>query len=233
MRVLLVRGASSTAPSVDALFANKGSLVRIVTTDEDWVELAKMNECDLIVLDLDAGDTSSFRAIETMRDAGVDAPVLVTSENRELETKLRCFRSGADDYVTKPFDNEELIARASAVARRGQPFAKPVLNIGKLKVHLDAQFVETDAGPVKLTGREFKALEILGRLKGQVVTKEKFIHHMYPTGDAPEAKIIDVYISQVRKKLSAATGGEKYIHTVWGSGYVMRAPKSSEIGHAA
>jgi two-component system, cell cycle response regulator CtrA len=150
--------------------------------------------------------------------------VLILSGINEMDSKVRSFGFGADDYVTKPFHREELIARIHAVVRRSKGHSQSVIRTGKLAVNLDAKTVEVDGARVHLTGKEYAMLELLSLRKGTTLTKEMFLNHLYGGMDEPELKIIDVFICKLRKKLSMATEGENYIETVWGRGYVLREP---------
>jgi len=133
--------------------------------------------------------------------------------------------SGADDYVTKPFHKQELVARSHAIIRRSQGHAESVIETGRLTVNLDSKIVEIDEKPLHLTGKEYSMLELLSLRQGSTLTKEAFLNHLYNGIDEPEAKIIDVFICKIRKKIMDATEGENYIHTEWGRGYVLRPPE--------
>jgi two-component system cell cycle response regulator CtrA len=152
----------------------------------------------------------------------VQTPVLILSGISEMDSKVRSFGFGADDYVTKPFHREELVARIQAVVRRSKGHSQSIIRTGKLAVNLDAKTVEVDGNRVHLTGKEYQMLELLSLRKGTTLTKEMFLNHLYGGMDEPELKIIDVFICKLRKKLSLACEGENYIETVWGRGYVLR-----------
>jgi two-component system cell cycle response regulator CtrA len=129
---------------------------------------------------------------------------------------------GADDYITKPFNKDELVARINAIVRRAKGHSQSVIQTGKLTVNLDAKSVEVEGGRLHLTGKEYAMLELLSLRKGTTLTKEMFLNHLYGGMDEPELKIIDVFICKLRKKIASATGGDNYIETVWGRGYVLR-----------
>jgi two-component system cell cycle response regulator CtrA len=158
----------------------------------------------------------------------VQTPVLILSGINEMDSKVRSFGFGADDYVTKPFHREELVARIHAVVRRSKGHSQSVIRTGKLAVNLDAKTVEVDGARVHLTGKEYAMLELLSLRKGTTLTKEMFLNHLYGGMDEPELKIIDVFICKLRKKLSMACEGDNYIETVWGRGYVLREPDEVE-----
>ncbi|MGH7008452.1 MAG: response regulator transcription factor, partial [Stellaceae bacterium] len=135
---------------------------------------------------------------------------------------------GADDFLCKPFDRRELIARIQAIVRRAKGHSESTIRTGKLNVNLDSRTVEADGAPLHLTGKEYGILELLSLRKGTTLTKEMFLNHLYGGMDEPELKIIDVFVCKLRKKLAAATSGANYIETVWGRGYVLRDPPDAE-----
>ncbi|MFN3577934.1 MAG: response regulator transcription factor, partial [Tabrizicola sp.] len=140
---------------------------------------------------------------------------------------------GADDYLTKPFHREELVARIHAIIRRSKGHSQSVIKTGRVSVNLDAKTVDVDGKAVHLTGKEYQMLELLSLRKGTTLTKEMFLNHLYGGMDEPELKIIDVFICKLRKKLAEATGGDNYIETVWGRGYVLRDPLAGTGGKLA
>ena len=156
------------------------------------------------------------------------------SGNSGIEDKVRGLGVGADDYMTKPFHKDELVARIHAIVRRSKGHAQSVIQTGGLKVNLDTKTVDVNGQRVHLTGKEYQMLELLSLRKGTTLTKEMFLNHLYGGMDEPELKIIDVFICKLRKKLAAATGGKHYIETVWGRGYVLRNPEDeADTGEAA
>ena len=186
------------------------------------ISLALREPYDVILLDLNLPDMHGYDVLKKLRVARVTTPVLILSGVNEMDSKVRSFGFGADDYVTKPFHREELIARIHAVVRRSKGHSQSVIRTGKLAVNLDAKTVEVDGARVHLTGKEYAMLELLSLRKGTTLTKEMFLNHLYGGMDEPELKIIDVFICKLRKKLSMACDGDNYIETVWGRGYVLR-----------
>jgi len=184
----------------------------------------RQNSVDLVLLDLNLPDMSGYEVLKTLRVAKVGTPILILSGLAGIENKVRGLGFGADDYMTKPFHKNELVARIHAVVRRSKGHSQSVINTGKLAVNLDTKTVEVDSQCVHLTGKEYQMLELLSLRKGTLITKEMFLNHLYGGMDEPELKIIDVFVCKLRKKLSAATSGENYIETVWGRGYVLREP---------
>ena len=151
---------------------------------------------------------------------------LATSQARKQKV-IDGLERGADDYLTKPFHREELVARIHAIVRRSKGHSQSIIHTGKIAVNLDAKTVEVEGTTVHLTGKEYQMLELLSLRKGTTLTKEMFLNHLYGGMDEPELKIIDVFICKLRKKLDKATGGENYIDTVWGRGYVLRDPQTA------
>jgi two-component system cell cycle response regulator CtrA len=149
---------------------------------------------------------------------------LILSGLAELDHKIKGLGFGADDFLTKPFDRRELVARIQAIVRRSKGHSESTIRTGKLLVNLDSRIVSVEDQPVHLTGKEYGILELLSLRKGTTLTKEMFLNHLYGGMDEPELKIIDVFVCKLRKKLAQATGGKHYIETVWGRGYVLRDP---------
>ena len=228
MRILLVEDDPTTSKSIELMLQNANLNVYATDLGEEGIDLAKLYDYDLILLDLNLPDMNGHEVLRQLRIAKVETPILILSGADDTENKLKGFGFGADDYMTKPFHRQELIARIHAIVRRSKGHAQSVIATGKFAVNLDAKTVEVDDKPVHLTGKEYQMLELLSLRKGTTLTKEMFLNHLYGGMDEPELKIIDVFICKLRKKLSEATGGENYIETVWGRGYVLRDPASSE-----
>lgn len=227
MRVLLVEDDAAMKDSIELMLKSAGMVVDSTDLGEDGLEIGKLYDYDIIILDIMLPDMDGFEVLRRLRDARVQTPVLILSGLSESENKVKGLGSGADDYLTKPFNREELVARIQAIVRRSAGHSQSVIDTGRLSVNLDAQTVEVDGQSVHLTGKEYGILELLSLRKGTTLTKEMFLNHLYGGMDEPELKIIDVFICKLRKKLSAATEGENYIETVWGRGYALRDPEDT------
>jgi two-component system cell cycle response regulator CtrA len=224
MRVLLIEDDRATAQGIELMLKSEGFNTYVTDYGEEGVDLGKLYDYDIILLDLNLPDMPGFDVLKTLRVAKVDTPILILSGNADIDNKVRGLGSGADDYMTKPFHKEELIARIHAVVRRSKGHSQSIIKTGDIAVNLDAKTVEVNSQRVHLTGKEYQMLELLSLRKGTTLTKEMFLNHLYGGMDEPELKIIDVFICKLRKKLSAATNGENHIETVWGRGYVLRDP---------
>jgi len=228
MRILLVEDDPTTSKSVEMMLSNANLNVYATDLGEEGVDLARLYDYDLILLDLNLPDMNGHEVLRQLRMGKIETPTLVLSGYDDAENKIKSFGFGADDYMTKPFHREELIARIHAIVRRSKGHAQSAIQTGLILVNLDAKTVEVDGSPVHLTGKEYQMLELLSLRKGTTLTKEMFLNHLYGGMDEPELKIIDVFICKLRKKLAQATGGENYIETVWGRGYVLRDPVREE-----
>ncbi len=224
MRILLVEDDPTTSRSIELMLTHANLNVYCTDLGEEGVDLAKLYDYDLILLDLNLPDMTGHEVLRQLRMAKVETPILILTGTDDTENKVRSFGFGADDYLTKPFHREELVARIHAIIRRSKGHAQSVIHTGKIAVNLDAKIVESEGQTVHLTGKEYQMLELLSLRKGTTLTKEMFLNHLYGGMDEPELKIIDVFICKLRKKLAEATGGENYIETVWGRGYVLREP---------
>ncbi len=224
MRVLLVEDDASTAKAIELSLASEGIICDTTQLGEEGLEIGKIYDYDIIILDLMLPDIDGYEVLRRFRAARVTTPILILSGLSGPDQKIKGLGYGADDYLTKPFNKGELIARIQAIVRRSKGHSESIIRTGKLSVNLDTRSVEVDAKPLHLTSKEYAILELLSLRKGTTLTKEMFLNHLYGGIDEPELKIIDVFICKLRKKLATAAGGENYIETVWGRGYVLKDP---------
>jgi two-component system, cell cycle response regulator CtrA len=226
MRVLLIEDDSSIAQSIELML--KSESFNVYTTDlgEEGVDLGRLYDYDIILLDLNLPDMSGFEVLRSLRVSKVRTPILILSGLASIEHKVKGLGFGADDYMTKPFHKTELIARVHAIVRRSQGHAQSVVQTGDLIVNVDAKTVHINQVRVHLTGKEYQMLELLCLRRGTTITKEMFLSQLYGGMDEPEIKIIDVFMCKVRKKLATASNGKDYIETVWGRGYLLREPEA-------
>jgi len=211
MRVLLVEDDPTTSKSIELMLTHANLNVYTTELGEEGI------------------DMTGHDVLRQLRLARIETPILILSGADDTDSKIKGFGFGADDYLTKPFHREELVARIHAIIRRSKGHSQSVIRTGLINVNLDAKTVDVASKAVHLTGKEYQMLELLSLRKGTTLTKEMFLNHLYGGMDEPELKIIDVFICKLRKKLNEATGGQSYIETVWGRGYVLRDPEPSEM----
>lgn len=222
MRVLLVEDDASVANSIVTMLNSESFVVDTADLGEDGLEIGKIYDYDIILLDLMLPDIDGYEVLNRLRAAKVNTPILILSGLSDMEHKVKGLGVGADDYMTKPFQKSELVARIQAIIRRSKGHSQSVITVGRLSVNLDNRTAQIDGQPVHLTGKEYAILELLALRKGTTLTKEMFLNHLYGGVDEPELKIIDVFVCKLRKKLSSASSGENFVETVWGRGYVLR-----------
>ena len=228
MRVVLIEDDASTARSVELMLKSEGFNVYTTDLGADGADLGKVYDHDIILLDLNLPDMSGFEVLRSLRLSKVKTPILILSGLAGTEDKVKGLGIGADDYLTKPFHKDELVARIQAIVRRSKGHAQSVIQTGELVINLDTKTVEVNGHRVHLTRKEYQMLELLSLRKGMPLTKEMFLNHLYGGMDEPELKIIDVFICKLRKKLANASSGKNFIETVWGRGYVLREPSDED-----
>ncbi|HTP77211.1 MAG TPA: response regulator transcription factor [Rhizomicrobium sp.] len=232
MHALLIEDEPVVAQCIKRMLETEGFTVTTAELGEEGRRLASEGSFDIVVLDLQLPDVSGLNVLRSLRDVGVATPVLVLSGIAAQETKVDALRFGADDYLTKPFHRDELIARMRAVVRRARSHARSVITTGKIEVDLDAKMVSVDGAQIALTTKEYEVLELLSLRKGMTLTKEVILNQIYGGMDEPNEKIVDVFVCKLRKKLNLATNGRDYITTVWGRGYELRDPSAVQTAAA-
>jgi len=230
MRVLLIEDDVTTSAKIEVMLQNEEFVCDVASLGEDGLQQGKLYDYDIIILDLLLPDMDGYEVLRRLRAARVRTPVLILSGLDALNDKVKGLGFGADDFLTKPFDHRELVARIQAIIRRSKGHPETTIRTGKLLVNLDSRTVTVDDQPLHLTGKQFGMLELLSLRKGTALTKEMFLNHLYGGMDEPELKIIDVFICTLRKKLAQATGGAHYIETIWGRGYQLRDPEGTAVG---
>ena len=218
---MLIEDDSATAQSIELML--KSESFNVYTTDlgEEGIDLGKIYDYDIILLDLNLPDMSGFDVLRSLRVSKIKAPILILTGLDTIEDKVRGLGFGADDYITKPFHRDDLVARINAIVRRSRGHAESVIQTGDLIVDLGTKKVEVNGLRVHLTGKEYQILELLSLRKGTTLSKEMFLNHLYGDMDEPDAKIIDVFICKLRKKLASASGGNEFIETLWSRGYTL------------
>lgn len=224
MRILVIEDDAATSKNIKLSLESQGFVCQTTGIGEDGLEIARHYDYDLIILDLMLPDIDGYEILRRLRTVQISTPVLILSGLSDIDDKIKGLGFGADDYLTKPFNKEELVARVRAIIRRSMGHPDSVITVGRLTVDLNSKIVEIDGKPLRLTGREYAILELLAIRKGATLSKEVFLNHLYGGMEEPEFKIIDVFVCKLRKKLTDALGDENYIETVWGRGYVLLDP---------
>jgi two-component system OmpR family response regulator len=195
--------------------------VSLVTNGEEGERIAASESFDVVILDMRLPGKSGLDVLQSLRARGYETPVLVLTAQDAVDAKVRTFRAGADDYVTKPFAFEELLARVEALSRRPKVMASPVLKVADLEVNRDTREVHRDGQPIELTPKEFAVLEYLMRHAGRVMSRTLITEYAWGYHFDPGTNIVDVVINHLRKKIDAGRA-KKLITTVRGVGYVVK-----------
>src|SRR6516225_3326146 len=230
MRVLVAAGDVFAAVRIRAMLAKENMICDATELGRDSLLLGKLYDYDIILLGLAEPDSEGYRLLQQLRAARVRTPILILSGRGELDEKVKFLRFGADDFLTKPVDRRELVARILAIVRRSKGHCQSTIRTGKLAVNLDTRVVSVDGEAVCLTPKEYGILELLSLRKGSILTRGMFLSHVYGGMDEPQPKIIDIFMCSLRRKLAHATGGSSYIETVRGGGYELREPATMPVG---
>ena len=195
--------------------------VSLVSNGEEGERIAASESFDVVILDMRLPGKSGLDVLQSLRARGFETPVLVLTAQDAVDAKVRTFRAGADDYVTKPFAFEELLARVEALSRRPKAMASPILKVADLEVNRDTREVHRDGQLIELTPKEFAVLEYLMRHAGRVMSRTLITEYAWGYHFDPGTNIVDVVINHLRKKVDAGRA-KKLITTVRGVGYVIK-----------
>jgi DNA-binding response OmpR family regulator len=222
MRVLVIEDERRLAQNVArSLREAAGFAVDLAYEGEDGLFMAEANPYDLIILDLMLPVIDGLQVLGRLRRDGHHVPVLVLTARDEKESIVKLLNSGADDYLSKPFDLGELIARAKAIIRRGKGHDQAVLRVADLEVDTIRHSVRRAGREIQLTGMEYRVLEYLAHRTGAVVSKTELLEHLYDYNWEKFSNVIEVYISSLRRKIEGNLF-PPIIHTLRGQGYVLR-----------
>ena len=233
MRVLIIEDDRPTSQSTELMLKADGFNVFTTDLGEEGIDLGKLYAYDIILLDLNLPDISGYEVLRGLRISKINTPILVLSGANSIEDKVKGLGLGADDYLTKPFQRAELVARIRAIVRRSHGHAQSLVQIGDLVVNLDQKSVAVCGAHVHLTTKEYQILELLCIRKGSTLTKEMFLNQLYGGMDEPDMKIVDVFMCKIRKKLAKASGGQEFIETIWGRGYALCEPLDQQMSISA
>jgi len=222
MKILVVEDDRSVGQFVKRGLEEQRIQTDLITDGKEALDRASQANYDVIVLDLRLPSLSGQEVLRTLRDRGVETPVLVLTAQDAVESKVQALRTGADDYVTKPFAFEELLARVEALYRRPRDIASPVLSVANLEIDTGKHEVTRDGRVLELTPKEYSVLEYLARNAGRVMTRTLITEYAWGYHFDPGTNVVDVVINRLRKKVDQGYQ-VKLIHTVRGVGYVLKA----------
>ncbi len=222
MRVLLIEDDNLTAKSIELVLAEEGIVCDIAQTGQEGVDLGMIYDYDIILLDLVLPGIDGYKVMEKLKAGKIKTPVFILSGLSSADKKIKALELGADDYLTKPFDKAELLARIKAIVRRSKGHCESTSQFGNFTINFDTRIIDANGSQVHLTNKEYAILELLAMRKGTVVTKEMFLNHLYNGVNDPSIKIVDVFICKIRQKLSKASRGINCIETVQGYGYMLK-----------
>ncbi|MGD2135456.1 MAG: response regulator transcription factor [Gemmatimonadales bacterium] len=222
MKILVVEDDRTVGQYVQRGLEEQRYNVDVVDDGTEGLERASQTTYDVIVLDLRLPGLSGVEMLRMLRDRGIETPVLVLTAQDAVESKVQALRTGADDYVTKPFAFEELLARVEALGRRPKEIQPPVIEVADLEVDTGRHEVRRAGAAIDLTPKEYTVLEYLARNAGRVMSRTLITEYAWDYHFDPGTNIVDVVINRLRKKVEQAQG-PKLIHTVRGVGYVLKA----------
>ena len=229
MKILVIEDDPTVGQFVKRGLEQQRWAVDLVADGNEGEQTAMAGSYDLIILDMRLPGKPGLQVLNALRAKGFERPVLVLTAQDAIDAKVETLRAGADDYVTKPFAFEELLARVEALSRRPRVLASPSLKISDLELHLDTREVTRGDGPIELTPKEYTVLEYLMRHAGRVMSRTLITEYAWGYHFDPGTNIVDVVINHLRKKIDA-NHTQKLIHTIRGVGYVIRAEASHSQG---
>jgi two-component system cell cycle response regulator CtrA len=221
MKVLLIEDEFATSRGIEMVLRGEDIYVDIAECGEEGIDFARHFDYDAIILDLNLPDMNGLEVLRNLRRGRVDTPVIILSGSAAMDSKITALNGGADDYMTKPFSNEELVGRLRALVRRSKGYSDSRIIFGQMTLDIVAKTVETQGRRVPLSGKEYQILELLSLRRGSAVSKETLINHIYSDGEGPDSPTIGLFVFRLRKKLAAASGGEHFIETVRDQGYLL------------
>ena len=229
MKILVIEDDPTVGQFVKRGLEQQRWGVDLVASGDEGEQLASTGTYDLIILDMRLPGKSGLQVLHSLRSRGFERPVLVLTAQDAIDAKVETLRAGADDYVTKPFAFEELLARVEALSRRPRILVSPALKVADLELHLDTREVTRGGTPIELTPKEYTVLEYLMRHAGRVMSRTLITEYAWGYHFDPGTNIVDVVINHLRKKIDASAS-QKLIHTIRGVGYVIRADAHSTRG---
>lgn len=218
MRILLAEDDIRLGRAVKRVFEEEGYDVTIAVDGNRALSLASSTDFDVVILDIILPEKDGFEICRELRQAGVETPVLMMTGRTEVEDRVQGLDAGADDYMVKPFELDELLARVRSLIRRAAHQPHPALFVGDVRIDTVARDVTLSGEPVSLSPKEYALVEFLARRRGQLVTREMIYEHLYDEHEDTLSNVVDVYISNIRKRV-----GREFVRTRRGEGYIVDA----------
>ena len=229
MKILVIEDDPTVGQFVKRGLEQQRWGVDLVANGDEGEQAALAGSYDMVILDMRLPGKSGLQVLSGLRARGFERPVLVLTAQDAIDAKVETLRAGADDYVTKPFAFEELLARVEALSRRPRVLASPSLKVADLELHLDTREVTRGESPIELTPKEYTVLEYLMRHAGRVMSRTLITEYAWGYHFDPGTNIVDVVINHLRKKIDASHSS-KLIHTIRGVGYVIRTDTPPQRG---
>jgi len=229
MKILVIEDDPTVGNFVKRGLEQQRWVVDLVASGDEGEQMAATGAYDLIVLDMRLPGKSGLQVLNSLRARGFERPILVLTAQDAIDAKVETLRAGADDYVTKPFAFEELLARVEALSRRPRILVSPALKVADLELHLDTREVKRNGVAIELTPKEYTVLEYLMRHAGRVMSRTLITEYAWGYHFDPGTNIVDVVINHLRKKIDASNS-PRLIHTIRGVGYVIRAEPHAARG---
>ena len=223
MRVLMIEEDIATSRNVEPMLRHEGIFMDVTDVGEEGIDLCRRYDYDALILAPRSPHTNGLDVIRALRKAQLDIPVLVLSAVTAIEGQVKTLNAGADDYMTKPFHDTELVARVRALVRRSRGHSEVTITTGKVTVNLASKTAAANGVSLHLTAKEYQILELLSLRRGITLNVEALINHIYANGEGPESRTVELFICKLRKKLATATGGDRCIETIRSRGYLLRA----------
>ncbi len=220
MKILIIEDDENLAKNISLTFKKMNIQSDLAFSGEEGLDYLNTYSYDLLVLDILLPDISGFELLKNIRKNKIETPVLILSGLGDYDKKIEGLNQGADDYLTKPFNRDELIARVNAIVRRAKGYSHSVLKISELEINLDTKQATLNSKLLSLTSKEYSILEILALKKGKPIAKEHLLDQLYGGISEPEPKIIDVFVCKIRNKMEKISKKD-YIRTIWGQGYML------------
>ncbi len=221
MRVLLIEGDAVTARATEMMLRREHICVNTTDLGEDGLVLCRRYDYDIVILEMRLPDMSGIDLVRALRKANIQTPVLALSAHAATGDHVKALDAGIDEIMAKPIHNRELVARMRALVRRSRGHAAAEITTGPVTVNLTAKIVSVGGVPMHVTDKEYQILELLSLRRGSTLNVEVFINHLYADGEGPESRTVELFICSLRKKLAAATGGNRCIETVGRRGYML------------